>query len=54
LFIQNVNNKIPIIGYSLHFPTIDDEVKVSYTATLNQELNDEVMYDDDNLESENQ
>ena len=51
---QNVNNKIPIIGYSLHFPTIDDEVKVSYTATLNQELNDEVMYDDDNLESENQ
>lgn len=51
---QNVNNKIPIIGYSLHFPTIDDEVKVSYTATLNQELDDEVMYDDDNLESENQ
>ena len=51
---QNVNNKIPIIGYSLHFPTIDDEVKVSYTATLNQELDDQVMYDDDNLEIEHQ
>jgi hypothetical protein len=30
----NVNNGIPIIGYSLHFPRIDNEVKVSYTATI--------------------
>ena len=51
---QNVNNGIPIIGYSLHFPRIDNEVKVSYTATLNKELDDEVMDDDDNPESENQ
>lgn len=51
---QNVNNDIPIIGYSLHFPRIDDEVKVSYTATLNKELDNEVMDDDDNPESENQ
>lgn len=49
-----VNNDIPIIGYSLHFPRIDDEIKVSYTATLNKELDNEVMEDDDNPESENQ
>lgn len=51
---QNVNNDIPIIGYSLHFPRIDDEVKVSYTASLNKELDKEVMDDDDNPELENQ
>ena len=50
----NVNNDIPIIGYSLHFPKIDDEVKVSYTATLNKEFDNDVMDDDDNPESENQ
>lgn len=45
----NVNYGLPIIGYSLHFPMIDDEVKVSYTTTLNKEYSDEVMDDDDNL-----
>lgn len=30
----NVNNGIPIIGYSLHFPKIDNEVKTSYTTTI--------------------
>jgi len=49
-----VNNNIPIIGYSLHFPRIDDEVKVSYTASLNKEFDNEIMDDDDNPESENQ
>jgi hypothetical protein len=50
----NVKNDIPIIGYSLHFPRIENEVKVSYTATLNKEFDNEVMDDDDNPESENQ
>ena len=31
----NVNNGIPIIGYSIHFPRIDDEEKVSYKVTKN-------------------
>lgn len=50
----NVNNGIPIIGYSLHFPRIDDEVKVSYTATINKGFDEEVMTDDDNPETENE
>lgn len=50
----NVNNGIPIVGYSLHFPRIADEVKVSYTATLNKEFDEEVMDDDDNPETENE
>lgn len=43
----DVKNDTPIIGYSLHFPKIDDEVKVSYTITLNNALDEEVMFDDD-------
>lgn len=42
-----LNYGIPIVGYSLHFPKIESEVKVSYTASINKELDDEVMYDDD-------
>lgn len=49
---QNVNNAIPIVGYSLHFPRIDDEIKVSYTATISKGFDDEVMDDDDNQETE--
>lgn len=46
----NVKNGIPIIGYSLHFPKIDDEIKVSYTMTIENDFDDQVMSDDDNLE----
>lgn len=49
----NVNNGIPIIGYSLHFPKIEDEVKVSYTATINKGFDEEVMEDNDNPENDN-
>jgi hypothetical protein len=49
----NVNNGIPIVGYSLHFPRIDNEIKVSYTTTINREFDVEVMEDDDNPETEN-
>ena len=49
---SNVDYGIPIVGYSLHFPQIKDEVKVSYSATVNPELELEPMDDDDNLENE--
>lgn len=48
----NVNNGIPIIGYSLHFPKIEDEIKVSYTATINKDFDDEIMVDDDNMDND--
>ena len=47
----NVNNGIPIIGYSLHFPKIDDETKVSYTASINKGFDDDIMVDDDDIET---
>lgn len=43
----NVKNDIPIIGYSLHFPKIDIEQKVSYTATINKGFDEEIQEDDD-------
>jgi len=48
----NVNNGVPIVGYSLHFPRIEDEIKVSYKATINKDFDTEVMDDDDNQETE--
>jgi len=48
----SIENGIPIIGYSLHFPKIDNEVQVSYSATINEELNKEPMEDDDNSDNE--
>lgn len=44
---QNVSNGIPIIGYSLHFPKIENEELVSYTAAINPNLEQELMLDDD-------
>lgn len=44
----NVNNGIPIIGYSIHFPKIEDETKVSYTTVIQDGFEDEVSEDDDN------
>jgi hypothetical protein len=48
----NVNNGIPIVGYSLHFPRIEDEIKVSYKATINKDFDSQVMTDDDNPEND--
>lgn len=48
----NVQNGKPIIGYSLHFPKIENEVQVSYSATIKEELDSEPMEDDDNPENE--
>jgi hypothetical protein len=50
----NVSNNIPIVGYSLHFPRIEDEIKVSYTASIDKGFDEELMTDDDNPETENQ
>lgn len=43
----NVKNDKPIIGYSLHFPKIDNEQKVSYTSTINNGFDEEIQEDDD-------
>lgn len=48
----NIKNGIPIIGYSLHFPKIENEVQVSYSATIKEELDLEPMEDDDNSDNE--
>jgi hypothetical protein len=48
----NVNNGIPIVGYSLHFPRIEDEIKVSYKVSINKDFDMEFMDDDDNQETE--
>jgi hypothetical protein len=42
----------PIIGYSLHFPKIDNEVKISYTATTKDDFETASMDDDDNPEND--
>lgn len=49
----NVNIGIPIVGYSLHFPRIDDETKVSYKVSIQNGFDEEIMADDDNPETEN-
>jgi hypothetical protein len=43
---------LPIIGYSLHFPKIQNEIKVSYTTTVNKDFDTDIMVDDDNPETE--
>ncbi len=50
----NLDNGIPVVGFSIHFPRIDDEIKVSYTATVNKDFDRETMVDDDDPETENQ
>jgi len=43
-------DELPIIGFSIYFPNIENEEKVSYTATIYDNLNDSPMEDDDNEE----
>jgi Z1 domain len=42
----------PIIGYSLHFPEIENEMKISYTVTKKGDFLDDIMEDDDQIDSE--
>lgn len=48
----NADFGIPIVGYSIHFPEIDNEKKTSYTATVFNGFDNEPMEDDDNQENE--
>ncbi len=45
---ENVEVDIPIVGYSLYFPKVQNEIKVKYTIT--QEVEEEVEFDDDQYE----
>ena len=48
---SNINNGFPIIAYSIQFPKIEDEEKVSYTATIAEGNDDEPMDSDENYEN---
>lgn len=44
---------LPIIGYSIHFPKVESEEKVSYKVTkAYSDLDEDIMIDDDNPETE--
>ena len=45
---ENVEIDVPIVGYSLYFPKVQNEVKVKYTVT--QEIEEEEEIDDDQYE----
>ncbi|MCW4452461.1 Z1 domain-containing protein [Kaistella sp. BT6-1-3] len=49
----DVNNGIPIIGYSLHFPKIENEVKTSYTTTIFDGFDEDPQEDDDSPNNDN-
>ncbi len=49
---SNADFGMPIVGYSLHFPEIENEKKVSYTVTKKGNFLDELMDDDDNPTTE--
>lgn len=44
----------PIIGYSLHFPKIENEVKTSYTTTIYDGFDDNPQEDDDSPHNDNE
>lgn len=50
----NVNNGIPIVGYSLHFPKIDNEVKTSYTTSIFGGFDEDLQDDDDSPNNDNE
>jgi hypothetical protein len=45
---ENVEIDVPIVGYSLYFPKVQNEIKVKYTVT--QEVEEEIEIDDDQYE----
>ena len=46
-------DEVPIIGYSIYFPKIENENPISYTATVIEDFDEIPMEDDDNPEDEN-
>lgn len=49
---SNIKNNIPIVGYSIYFPEIENETKTSYTATIFDDFDQEVMPEEENPKSE--
>lgn len=49
---NDLTNNIPIVGYSIYFPEIDNETKTSYTATIFDDFDEEVMPEEENTKSE--
>jgi len=49
--IPNIEDDIPLIGYSIYFPVIEHETKTAYVATVMNDFDDEPMtdYDDDDM-----
>lgn len=47
---REVEYGIPIIGFSIHFPTIESETKISYTSTIIDDFDDIMNEDDDIIE----
>ncbi|SNR58812.1 Z1 domain-containing protein [Lutibacter flavus] len=45
---SNLENNIPIVGYSIHFPEIENEQKTSYTATIFDDFDEDLMGEEDN------
>jgi hypothetical protein len=45
---ENVEIDVPIVGYSLYFPKVHNEIKVKYTVT--QEVEEVIVIDDDQYE----
>lgn len=50
---SDTRDEVPIIGYSIYFPEIENENPISYTATVIEEFDEMPMEDDDNPEDEN-
>ena len=50
----NVNYGIPIIGYSLHFPKIENEVKTSYTTTIFDGFDEDPQEEDESPNNDNE
>ena len=48
------DSKTPIIGYSLHFPKIENEVKTSYTTTIYDGFDENPQEDDDSPINDNE
>jgi hypothetical protein len=48
---KHVNTGFPIIGYSLHFPRVENEQMVSYTSNITSDFDELPQIDDDELDN---
>lgn len=49
-----LDSSTPIIGYSLHFPKIENEVKTSYTTSIYDGFDEDTQEDDDSPNDDNE